>query len=170
MKFDEVVPAFLAACPGLVPAWQEHLAVWGGEDDRGFYNDVAVIAHHLVDRFGQGDLSEFPAAFALLERCLAEGDPPVREVATVGIIEDIQNVASHRPFGPQVFLDWLGPLSRSAWDEMCQFWQKVAIAKAAGILEPDLGPPPVPQPVLDAIQDAALRRMVEKMYRNGSDG
>ena len=78
MTFNDVVPAFLAACPGIGPAWEQHLESWGGSADRGVYNDVAVAAHHI---------------------------------------------ASHRPFGPFVFLDWLGPQSRSAWDELCRFWQ-----------------------------------------------
>ena len=41
-----------------------------------------------------------------------------RGVVIVGIIEDIQNIASHRSFGPWVFYHYLGPQSQAAWDEL----------------------------------------------------
>jgi hypothetical protein len=165
MTIAEVVPAFLAVCPTIGPAWQEHLAFWGEEPDRGVFNDAAVLAHHLIESFERGEVSEFPAAFAVLERCLAEGDEQVRKLVMVGVIEDIQNIASHREFGPSVFCEWLGPLSRAAWDEVIGWWEQLAEAKAAGLLKPQPGQPP--SPVVDPgdVQDPALRRMIEQLYR-----
>ncbi|MBI3462797.1 MAG: hypothetical protein HY000_07020 [Planctomycetes bacterium] len=121
MMAADVVPVFLVACPGIRPAWQKHLDAWGSEP-RGDYNDVSVIVDHLVDSFERGDLSEFPAAFAAIERCLVEGDSKAQELVVIGIIEGIQNVASHRPFGRSVFCKWLGPESHAAWNELCRFW------------------------------------------------
>jgi hypothetical protein len=79
----------------------------------------------------------------------------------VGIIEDIQNIASHREFGPSVFCRWLSPLSRAAWDEVIGWWEQLAAAKAAGLLSQP------PSPVVDPadVQDPALRRMIEQLYR-----
>jgi hypothetical protein len=165
MTVAEVVPAFLAACPTVCPAWREHLDFWGDEPDRGVYNDAAVIAHHLVDSYERGDVLEFPAAFALVERCLAEGDDPTRELVMVGVIEDIQNIASHRQFGPGVFVKWLGPASRAAWDEVIGWWDQLAQAKAAGLLEPRPGQPETPVVDPSDVQDMALRRMIEQLYR-----
>lgn len=165
MRIVDVIPAFLAVCPSIGPAWQLHLEFWDGETDRGHFNDASVLAHHLVDSFERGDVSEFPAAFALLEHCLVAGDENVKELAAVGIIEDIQNIASHRTFGPSVFYEWLGPQSQCAWDELCKFWTQVAHAKAAGLLEPDGGQPSVQPPDLSQIENPALRRMVEQLYR-----
>ena len=165
MTTADVVPAFLTVCPAIAPAWRDNLAFWGDETNRGHYNDAGVIAQHLVDSFERDDTAEFPAAFAVLERCLLEGDAEAQNLAVVGVIEGIQNVASHRPFGPEVFLLWLGPASRAAWDELCVFWGQVAEAKAAGLLGPAPGQPvlPVMDPV--EIQDPALRRIVEQVYR-----
>jgi hypothetical protein len=123
MIVDEIVPGFLAACPGLASPWQEHLVLCGGDDERGIYVDVSVIAQHLVDRFETQDVSEFPATFALLERCLAEGDSETREVAAIGIIEAIQNIASHRPFGPEAFEPWLLDKTRLAWIQVAAWWR-----------------------------------------------
>lgn len=165
MSIVDVVPAFLAACPTIGPAWQEYLTFWGDESDRGVFNDAGVVAHHLVASYERGELSEFPAAFAVLETCLAEGDERVRELAMVGVIEDIQNIASHRVFGPSVFRDWLGPLSQAAWDEVVGWWNQLAEIKAAGHLEPRPGQPPSTVVDLDEVQDPALRRMIEQLYR-----
>ena len=165
MTDADVVPAFLAVCPAIAPAWQEYLASWGSETNRGHYNDAGVVAQHLVDSYERDELVEFPAVFAALERCFAEGDAEAQNLAAVGVVEGIQNVASHRPFGAEVFLPWLGPASRAAWDELCVFWGQVAAAKAAGLLGPSPGQPA--PPVVDPadIQDPALRRMVEQMCR-----
>jgi hypothetical protein len=142
------------------------LEFWGDEPERGLYNDAAVIAHHLVDSYERGDLSEFPTAFALLERCLTEGDKPTRDLVMIGLIEAIQNIASHRPFGPGVFATWLSPASRAAWDEVIDWWDQLAKAKAAGLLGPRPGQPAAPVVDPGDVQDPALRRMVEQLYRN----
>jgi hypothetical protein len=168
MKVTDVVPAFLSACPSAAHAWEEYMRRWNGQAERGHYNDAGVIAHHLVDRFEGGHLDEFPAAFALLEGCLVEGDEQTKELASIGIIEDIQNIASHRPFGPRVFYQWLGSESRAAWDQLCEDWQKVAEAKAAGLLEPEGGQSSAPPPDPSQIEDPALRCMLEQIYRKGN--
>jgi hypothetical protein len=112
---DGIVPAFLTACPALTPSWEEHLAFWEAETDRGIYNDVGIIADYLVACYEAGDLSDFAAAFAVLEKCLAEGDEETKQVTTIGIIEGIQTLASHHRFGPEAFERWLQPRSRVAW-------------------------------------------------------
>jgi hypothetical protein len=164
VKASEIVPAFLAACPGLGAPWDEHLAFWDGETDRGDYNDVAVVAEYLVDRYEAGNLSEFPAAFAVLERCLAEGDDETIEVTTIGIVEGIQTIASHRPFDAEAFERWLKPRSRLAWlvgvaAWGCQFtlagWLREQLrSEGQRFVQPD--------PKL--IQSAGMQEIVERLY------
>jgi hypothetical protein len=163
LSVDDIVPAFLAACPGMLPAWAKHVEFWG-QDERGAYNDMTVIARYLVDCCERGQVGEFPAAFALLERCLAEGDDRAREAATIGIIEDIQNIASHRPFGAEAFTPWLQPLSRSAWDKVAAWWREVG--SLADMLRNETGVALTsPMPDIASIQDPELRRMLEGLYR-----
>jgi hypothetical protein len=165
MTTAEAISTFLSVCPTINSAWAEHLKFWGDDPQRGVFNDAAVIAHHLVDSFGRGDESEFPAAFALLERCLLDGDDGVRSFAVIGVIEGIQNIASHRPFGRQVFYPFLGPMSRAAWDELCESWQRVISAKAAGLLEPPVGHAAASSVDPSQVEDPALRRILEQMHR-----
>lgn len=69
-----------------------------------------------------GDTREFEAFFSALEDFLAAGDSDTKAVAVVGIIETLQNVASHEPPGYQPFERWLGPLSRQAWADIERMW------------------------------------------------
>ena len=108
--------------------------------------------------------------FALLERYVSDGDDQANERAVIGIIEDIQNIGSHRSFGPWVFYEWLGPQSRLAWDTLCESWRQVAEAKAAGLREPRPDQPSAPQPDPSEIQDPALRRTIESLYRRDGGG
>jgi len=116
----EVMPLLLAACPGFEPTWQEHLAWWKG-DERGSYNDAAEFARYLVESYNRGETSEFSAAFATIEKILNEGEKNAGDVAVVGVLEDIQTIASHS-CGADVFVQWLGPTSRDAWAEIERVW------------------------------------------------
>jgi len=164
LTVDELVPEFLARCPGLKSDWDRHLEFWGDEE-RGTFNDMAVIAHYLVACYEQQQLNEFPAAFSLLERCFADGDDQAKEAATIGIIEDIQNISSNREFGPQVFESWLGPQTKKAWDQLAAAWRDVS--DMADMLRKETGnsPESEPMPNLDDIEDPELRRMIEQLYR-----
>lgn len=118
---NDVMPALLKACPGFEPAWAEHLK-WWGDGKRGIYNDSAELATYLVLSYERGDTSEFKALFDTIERILRDGDEEARGTAAVGVLESVQVQASHYAFGPSVFLEWLGPLSRQAWDESEALW------------------------------------------------
>jgi hypothetical protein len=111
---DSVLPALRSACPSFEPAWQEHMAAWGGAP-AGDYNDISQFAHHLVSLLDRGETSEFPAVFRVVEKCLAEDEVGVRELLTVGLIEDLQTIAiNKRPNLATRFREWL-----PAWASSC---------------------------------------------------
>lgn len=118
---DEIIPRLLEACPSARRAWDEHLAWWGGKE-RGIYNDTAIFAHHMNAALKAGDTREFEAFFRALEEFLAAGDTDTKTVAVIGVIETLQNVASHEPPGYQPFERLLGPLSRQAWADVERMW------------------------------------------------
>jgi hypothetical protein len=119
---DEVIPSLLAAAPGFQAAWQEYLKSWDRED-RGIYTDAGEFAHYVVRSYADGNTAEFNAIFTTLETILREGDDTARDAATIGVLEDIQTIASNRPFGAAAFEGWLGPLSRQAWEEIDRLWR-----------------------------------------------
>ncbi len=67
------MPLLLEACPGFQPTWQAHLD-WCKDEEPGAYNNTSEFARYLVESFESGQISEFPAAFAAIEKILNEGD------------------------------------------------------------------------------------------------
>ena len=119
---SQIMPLLLEACPGFQPTWQAHLDWWKGEEP-GAYNDTAEFARYLVESFESGQTSEFPKAFATIERILNEGDQESRDIAGIGVIESLQTIGSNHPCGEDVFIQWLGPTSRQAWAEIERMWE-----------------------------------------------
>ncbi|MGI8855887.1 MAG: DUF7674 family protein [Thermomicrobiales bacterium] len=117
----QVIPLLLAACPEFYSRWEKHLAYWG-DDERGPYTDIAQFAHFLVEGVRNNQTDCFISAFQSLERLIVEGDEEVRGVLTIGLLEDVQNIASHSG-GYDIFLPWLGPETRRAWVEIERMWE-----------------------------------------------
>jgi hypothetical protein len=76
-----------------------------------------------VDAYSRQETEMVAAAFMAIEELLAEGDEEVRTAAAIGFLEDIQTIASNRPFGAAVFVQWLGPKSKKAWAEIEEMWR-----------------------------------------------
>jgi hypothetical protein len=119
---SQVVPLILARCPGFQPIWEKHQELCQGEE-AGIYNDLAEFATFIVDAYARQDTEAIVAAFGAIEELLGEGDEEVRTAAAIGFLEDIQTIASHRPFGPTVFVQWLGPKSKEEWFEIEEMWR-----------------------------------------------
>jgi hypothetical protein len=116
-----VIPKFLDACPTFRLRWEQHLSYWGGEPAGG-YNDIAELAHFVVEAHASGDTSYLPAIFQIAEEFLLSGHPLQKEIVTLGLLEDIQTISSHRDFGRDAFVSYLGPQSRAAWEQIARTW------------------------------------------------
>jgi hypothetical protein len=119
---QDMVELLLKACPTAAKAWNEHLEWWGNAE-RGNFNDMSVFSRHVVECDSQLLTDEFPAFFALVERFITEGSEEVRGLAVVGLLEGIQNVASHAPQGSTRIEPLLLPNSRQAWNELIGLWE-----------------------------------------------
>ena len=115
--------ALLAACPSIESVWAEHLAEWAPEEPP-VYIDAGVFARHLIELFDAGQTAEFRPVFDTVNRLLLAGDDGVRYLITYGLLEGIQNHASHRERDPSAsrFRPWLLPATEAAWDEVHRFW------------------------------------------------
>jgi hypothetical protein len=121
---DDMMPVLLAACPSFAPLWQEFRAEWHGEDDLPLYVALGDLARHLIGLVERGEMDELPAVFRVVERWHREGDEYVREAATVGLLEDLQNLNLHEHgTDPAQFRAMLGAESRRCWDELAASWE-----------------------------------------------
>ena len=117
-----VILECLRACSLLQPAWDAHLQSWDGEE-RGDYNDIGVVADFVVGCFERGQTDALSKIFFVAEDFLHKGDETQKGLVIVGLLEGIQNISSHRPFGADVFIPYLGASTKGAWEELNRAWQ-----------------------------------------------
>ena len=117
---EQVMPLLLEACPSFTEKWEEHRAFY--EDEDLLYVDLGEFAHHLVELHKTNQTDEFPAVFDVIERLHLEGDDYVKEAATIGMLEGIQNVAGNLEVDPEVFAPYLKSESAKRWRQLNDFW------------------------------------------------
>jgi hypothetical protein len=121
---DQMMEPMLEACPSFRPMWEQFEQEWKGEDDKPLYLALAALAHHLIAMLELDEVATLTGAFAVVERWHVEGDDFVREAATVGLLEDLQNDGLHRSTTPKQFESFLLPESLKWWSKVDRFWSK----------------------------------------------
>jgi hypothetical protein len=111
-KVDEVLPELLQVCSSFVPDDRELLYVVLGD-----------FARHLLAMKKDGREDVLRAAASFIERMHVEGEDYVREAATIGALEGIQNVWENLGADPEEFRIFLGGESKRWWDSLNQFWE-----------------------------------------------
>ncbi len=121
---DDMFAPLLAVYPSFQPAWQSFVAESEEhpEEEPLYYIALGLLAQHLVERLLAQDSSDFDAVFKIVESWHCAGDAYVREAATIGLLEGLQNHAGHRSMDPDLFVPWLLPESKKWWDKLNTFW------------------------------------------------
>jgi hypothetical protein len=118
---DDVMPLLLQACPSFRGPWS--LYQCDPSYEAGFlYVDLGEYARHVVHLGKAGGVAELDAVFAAIERLHIDGDEYVKEAATVGLLEAIQNAAAHAGLPSALLVPHLGPISAAWWRELEKFW------------------------------------------------
>jgi hypothetical protein len=84
--------------------------------------ELGAFARHLLKLHRAKQTADFPAVAQLIERLHVEGDAFVREAATIGLLEGIQNVWSNDGVNPEEFCPFLLPESLKWWRSLNNFW------------------------------------------------
>ena len=115
----------LESCPSFRPVWKSFEDEWK-DDPEGLpiYLALGDLARHLVEKLARSETSTFPAVFRVVEEWHLEGDAFVREAATVGFLENLQNANLHESTDPKQFRAFLGPISAKWWDKLHAFWER----------------------------------------------
>jgi len=126
---DEMFAPLLAADPSFLPHWQAFLEDWGDDAEPPLYLALGELSRHLAYQLRAGDVANFEAVFAVVERWHTHGDAWVREAATIGLLEGLQGTldlleSCRRGDDPPVPLvtPWLGPETQRWWDRLIRFW------------------------------------------------
>ncbi|KAA1184875.1 hypothetical protein FP026_03465 [Rhizobium tropici] len=113
----------LEADPSFCGMWESFKRTYESDDDElPNYIALAELARHLVQNLETGNTNRFSAVFDVVERWHLTGDPYVKETATIGLLEDLQNTRLHRNTRPEDFLSWLQPETRIWWVKVQEFW------------------------------------------------
>ena len=164
----EQVEQLVAAAPNFRSRWEQFLKDFEGDEALPFFVGISELAHYVVDCYAQGVTTEFRKFFPTIEDLLQNPDPELENLITVGLFEDIQNIASHRDFGAAPFRALLGPRSLVAWDEIDAYMIKVAARTATN--EPrwwQFWRRIVfnAEKALTQVESPALRKIIESDYR-----
>jgi hypothetical protein len=124
ITIHEMLPLLVAASPGFEPAWRDFQDEWKGDEPLPRYLVLADYVRHMSALMVAGDESTLRRIFAAIERLHVEGDHAVREAATVGILEDLQNTNLHNGTTPQQFEALLLPESARFWKKVKDFWER----------------------------------------------
>jgi hypothetical protein len=116
----EIIGQLVEACPSFEREWNEHCKYY---EEELLYVALGDFARHLLQRFQQDQVDNFPAIARVIERLLVEGDHSVREAASIGLLEGIQNVWANSAVDPELITAYLLPESRRWWDELNAFWR-----------------------------------------------
>ncbi len=141
MKKDEVMPELLKACPSFALDWQRLQDTGNSEL---LYIVLGDFARHLLLVKKEGREEVLRAAGAFIERMHREGDDYVREAATVGALEGIQNVWGNSGEDPEAFSSFLGSESKRWWSSLHRFWEGKIPHVGADLKEATQSPEPMP--------------------------
>ena len=121
IRRQQVMERLLESCPSYRQRWDAYRAA-PEFDEELLYVHLGDFADHVVDLLERNDLVELPVVAAELERLHAEGDDYVKEAATIGLLEGIQNVAGHRSVPTKNLEQALGAEARRWWTSLDAFW------------------------------------------------
>jgi hypothetical protein len=118
---DEVMSMLLAACPSFGEAWRKYVGDPAYEAGL-LYIDLGEFAHHLVRLQKAGESSEIESVFRVVEVLHTDRGASVREAATIGLLEGIQDIAGSNNLDPESFYPYLQPESATRWGKVNTFW------------------------------------------------
>ncbi|BBD38828.1 transposase [Aminobacter sp. Y103A] len=126
---QDMFDVLLEVDPTFQPVWDAFADKWREQIELPLYLALGDLARHVVGKLESGRTDELQQIFAVVERWLADGDELVQEAATIGLLEDLQNLNVHKSTSPDQLKQWLGPLAAGRWIEAERFWSG-QIAKA----------------------------------------
>jgi len=114
-----VMQLLVEACPSFAEEARQHVEEHGNDL---LYVAAGTFARHLLVLHEAKDASALTKVASAIERLHVEGSPWVKEFATIGLLEAVQNVWSNNGADPERFRQFLGPESKQWWGGLNEFW------------------------------------------------
>jgi hypothetical protein len=111
----------LEACPSYRARWEAYRQAPEFDADL-LYVHLGDLADHVIDLLARDEKEELVALSQVVERLHVEGDHYVKETATIGLLEGLQNVAGNRNVSTAGLEAALGGETRRWWRSLDAFW------------------------------------------------
>ena len=114
----------IAASPSFVPTWSAFVEEWQ-DDPNGLplYLVLSDLAGHIAQLIEEHAEAELQSIFQAVEDWHVNGDAYVREAASIGLLEDLQNTGVVGEDVPARVIRFLGPESTRWWNKVLAFWE-----------------------------------------------
>lgn len=120
---QQIFPMLLAACPSYVNRYEAYIAKnYEPEEERLLYVDICDFTAYIIECDQHQKTDEFNDVFELVEQMLVHGDYYVKDFATVGILETLQNQLLDKKIELGEFEKRLYPESKLCWNQIIDFW------------------------------------------------
>ena len=114
----------LKVSPSFEPVWRAFVAEWQDDIEHlPLYLVLSDLARHIAGLLEQNADSELRLIFQVVESWHVHGDPYVKEAATIGLLEDLQNKSIVGDQAPDSCLGYLGPQTLRWWRKVERFWE-----------------------------------------------
>jgi len=121
IRREDIVDVLLSASPGYRVRWDQFRGSTDFDANL-IYVHLGDFADFVVDLLERHELEGMHAIAVGLERLHVEGDEFVKEAATIGLLEGIQNIASNRRVATTGLEEALGVETRRWWNSLRAFW------------------------------------------------
>ena len=101
IRREQVIGLLIEACPSYRARWQACREA-PEFDAELLYVHLGDFADHVIDLLERHEVPELPALSRVVEQLHLDGDDYVKEAATIGLLEGIQNVAGHEMYRPKI--------------------------------------------------------------------
>jgi len=124
---EEMLPLLSEVSPGFEAGFLAASSKLGSEQP--VYPALGQLARYMKVLLDNKDSIALLDIFFVIECWCREGDDYVKEAATVGLIENLQNINVVGSIGVKKFYTYLLPESKKVWHKVARFWTHGEIIK-----------------------------------------
>lgn len=120
---EQIIPLFLEACPGLQPSWTRYVVqTMNSKDPASQQNPMfEVVFPYLLGQVKRHYFKEIPAAFAVIETLLSDGDEETRILVETDMLIPLHMALARSPQTALIVPQWLGARALDVWQVIERF-------------------------------------------------
>ncbi len=122
---NAMMDILIEASPSFEKEWLEFQDEW--KDEKGqlpYYLALGDFARHVKALYENKEENLLKKIFEAIERLHSDGDSYVKEAATVGFLEALQNISASQKGGAAVYEKYLFPETEYWWNKLNNFWEE----------------------------------------------